>query len=238
MPATVGTGEGLQGFSGSVLAPGDSGYDEARAVHNGMIDRRPALIAQCRNTADVIDAIGYARGAGLDISVRGGGHNVAGRAVADGALMIDLSTMKGIRVDPGARSARVQGGVLWRELNREAAVHGLATTGGAISTTGVAGLTLGGGLGWGMAKWGLAADNLTGVELVTGRRLRPRRHRGGRARPVLGAARRRRELRRRNVARVPPPRLCDGHRRADRASDRQGAGDAPLLPRRDRGRVR
>ncbi len=132
-----------------------------------MIDRRPALIAQCRNTADVIDAIGYARGAGLDISVRGGGHNVAGRAVVDGALMIDLSTMKGIRVDPGARSVRAQGGVLWRELNRETAVHGLATTGGAISTTGVAGLTLGGGLGWGMAKWGLAADNLTGVELVT-----------------------------------------------------------------------
>jgi FAD/FMN-containing dehydrogenase len=153
-------------FSGQLLAAGDDGYDAARAIHNGLVDRRPALIARCQNAADVADVVRYARGAGLDICVRGGGHNVAGRAVVDGALMIDLSPMKGVHVDPKERTARVQGGANWRELNRETAVHGLAVTGGAISTTGVAGLTLGGGLGWLMAKHGLAADNLRGVELV------------------------------------------------------------------------
>ena len=154
------------GFSGSLLQPGDDGYDDARQVHNGLIDRRPALIARCRGTADVADAVRFARAAGLEISVRGGGHNVAGRAVADDALMIDLSEMRGIHVDAAQRTLRAQGGVLWRELNREAAAHGLAVTGGAISTTGIAGLTLGGGLGWLMAKHGLAADNLLSVELV------------------------------------------------------------------------
>jgi len=154
-------------FSGVVLEQGDDGYDEARLVHNGLIDRRPALIARCRNTADVADAVRFARAEGLEICVRGGGHNVAGRAVVDGAVMIDLAPMKGIHVDRDARTVRAQGGALWRELNREAAAHGLATTGGAISHTGVAGLTLGGGLGWLMAKHGLAADNLLAVELVT-----------------------------------------------------------------------
>jgi FAD/FMN-containing dehydrogenase len=154
-------------FSGEVLEPTDEGFEAARRVHNGLIDRRPALIARCRNTADIVDAVRFARDSGLEISVRGGGHNVAGRAVADDALMIDLSPMKGIRVDPDAPTVRAQGGVLWRELNRETAAHGLAVTGGAISTTGIAGLTLGGGLGWLMAKHGLAADNVVGVELVT-----------------------------------------------------------------------
>jgi FAD/FMN-containing dehydrogenase len=154
-------------FSGTVLEPGDEGYDEARRVHNGLIDRRPALVARCRNTADVADAVRFARAGGLDVSVRGGGHNVAGRAVVDGALMIDLEPMKGIYVDRDAQRLRAQGGVLWGELNREAALHGLAVTGGAVSTTGIAGLTLGGGLGWLMSKYGLAADNLTAVELVT-----------------------------------------------------------------------
>jgi FAD/FMN-containing dehydrogenase len=155
------------GFSGSIIDAQTDGYDTARRVHNGLIDRRPALIARCQNAADIADAIRFARANDLGISVRGGGHNVAGRAVADDALMIDLSPMKGIRVDPAARTLRAQGGVIWRELNRETAVHGLAVTGGAISTTGIAGLTLGGGLGWLMAKHGLAADNLLGVELVT-----------------------------------------------------------------------
>jgi FAD/FMN-containing dehydrogenase len=155
------------GFSGSIIDAQTDGYDTARRVHNGLIDRRPALIARCQNAADIADAIRFARANDLGISVRGGGHNVAGRAVADDALMIDLSPMKGIRVDPAARTVRAQGGVIWRELNRETAVHGLAVTGGAISTTGIAGLTLGGGLGWLMAKHGLAADNLLGVELVT-----------------------------------------------------------------------
>jgi FAD/FMN-containing dehydrogenase len=154
-------------FSGTVLEPGDEGYDEARKVHNGMVDRRPALIARCRNTADVADAVRFAREADLEICVRGGGHNVAGRAVVDGALMVDLQPMKGIHVDPAARTLRAQGGVVWGELNREAAAHGLATTGGAVSTTGIAGYTLGGGLGWLMAKHGLGSDNLVAVELVT-----------------------------------------------------------------------
>jgi FAD/FMN-containing dehydrogenase len=171
MATTTASGEQLEelraGFSGVILDPQADGYDDARQVHNGLIDRRPALIARCQNAADIADAIRFARANGLGVSVRGGGHNVAGRAVADDALMIDLSPMKGIRVDPAARTARAQGGVNWRELNRETAAHGLAVTGGAISTTGIAGLTLGGGLGWLMAKHGLAADNLLGVELVT-----------------------------------------------------------------------
>jgi FAD/FMN-containing dehydrogenase len=154
-------------FSGTVLEPRDDGYEEARRVHNGLIDRNPAVIARCRSTADVADAVRFAREAGLDVCVRGGGHNVAGRAVVDGALMVDLAEMKGLHVDRDRMTVRAQGGVTWRELNREAAAHGLATTGGAISTTGIAGFTLGGGLGWLMAKHGLAADNLLAVELVT-----------------------------------------------------------------------
>jgi FAD/FMN-containing dehydrogenase len=171
MSATAITGDRLAefaaGFAGEVLAPGDAGYDERRRIHNGLIDRRPGLIARCRGTADIADAIALARDCDLEISVRGGGHNVAGRAVTDGGVMIDLSLMKGIHVDPAARTARAQGGCVWSELNRETALHGLAVTGGAISTTGIAGLTLGGGLGWLMAMHGLAADNLVGVELVT-----------------------------------------------------------------------
>jgi len=154
-------------FSGTVLLPGDDGYDEARQVHNGLVDRRPALIARCLGTADIAEAIGLARASGLEVSIRGGGHNVAGRAVTDGGVMIDLSPMKGIHVDPDARTARAQGGATWKELNRETHAHGLAVTGGAISSTGIAGFTLGGGLGWLMAKHGLGADNLIGVELVT-----------------------------------------------------------------------
>jgi FAD/FMN-containing dehydrogenase len=154
-------------FSGSLLQPGDAGYDDARRIHNGLVDKRPRLIARCRGTADVADAIALAREAGLEISVRGGGHNVAGLAVTDGGLMIDLAEMKGIHVDADAQTIRAQGGVTWNEFNREAAVHGLAVTGGAISTTGIAGLTLGGGLGWLMGVHGLAADNLLSVELVT-----------------------------------------------------------------------
>jgi FAD/FMN-containing dehydrogenase len=152
--------------SGRVLRPADDGYDAARQVHNGLIDRAPAVIIRCRSTADVAAGVRFARATGLDICVRGGGHNVAGRAVADDAVMIDLAEMKGTDVDPDARTIRAEGGLLWTELNAATAEHGLAVTGGAISTTGIAGLTLGGGLGWLMAKYGLAADNLLAVELV------------------------------------------------------------------------
>src|SRR4051812_2018041 len=154
-------------LSGAVLVPSETGYDAARAVYNGLVDRRPELIIRCRTVDDVVAALELARRAGLEVSVRGGGHNVAGRAVTDGGLMIDLAQMKAIRVDPEHASATVGGGVLWGELNAAAAEHGLAVTGGLVSTTGVAGLTLGGGLGWLMAKYGLAADNLLAAELVT-----------------------------------------------------------------------
>jgi FAD/FMN-containing dehydrogenase len=153
--------------SGSVLGPQDAGYDAARAVHNGLIDRRPALIVRCRTTNDVVAALAYARRVGLEVSIRGGGHNVAGRAVTDGGVMIDLAEMKGIAIDPDRATARAEGGVTWAELNDAAAEHGLAVTGGTVSGTGIAGYTLGGGLGWLMAKYGLASDNLLAVELVT-----------------------------------------------------------------------
>jgi FAD/FMN-containing dehydrogenase len=154
-------------FSGQILGSGDLGYEEARQVHNGLVDKQPQLIARCQSSADIVDAVNLGRDAGLEISVRGGGHNVAGRAVSDGGLMIDLQPMKGVHVDPKARTVRAQGGLTWREYNRATHTYGLATTGGVISTTGIAGLTLGGGIGWLMAKHGLAIDNLRSVELVT-----------------------------------------------------------------------
>jgi FAD/FMN-containing dehydrogenase len=153
--------------SGSVLGPQDAGYDAARAVHNGLIDRRPALIVRCETVCDVAAALALARRAGLEVSIRGGGHNVAGRAVTDGGVMIDLAHMKAIAIDPERATATAEGGVRWGELNAAAAEHGLAVTGGAVSGTGIAGYTLGGGLGWLMAKYGLAADSLLAVELVT-----------------------------------------------------------------------
>src|SRR6516164_3920769 len=134
---------GLAGaFSGRLLQPGDGGYDEARRVHNGMVDKRPALIAQCCGTADVCEAVNLARKLGLEVAVRGGGHNVAGRATVEGGVMIDLARMKGIYVDASHRTARAQGGVTWAELNRETQRYGLAVTGGVVSSTGIAGLTL------------------------------------------------------------------------------------------------
>ncbi len=153
-------------FTGQLLFPDDAGYNEARKVHNGLIDKRPALIARCRGLADIVDAVQMARNRKLEVAVRGGGHNVAGRATIDNGLMIDLSLMKGIHVDPKARTARAQGGLTWNEFNRETQLHGLATTGGVVSTTGIAGLTLGGGLGWLMGKHALALDNLLSVDVV------------------------------------------------------------------------
>lgn len=164
---SVAVGELGAKFAGRLLQPTDAAYDEARRVHNGLIDKRPALIAQCRGMADIVDAVQLARRLKLEVAVRGGGHNVAGRATIDGGLMIDLSAMKGIHVDAKARTARAQGGVTWAEFNRETQLHGLATTGGVVSTTGMAGLTLGGGLGWLMGKHGLALDNLVSVDIVT-----------------------------------------------------------------------
>jgi FAD/FMN-containing dehydrogenase len=153
-------------FGGSLLQPTDPDYESARRIHNGLIDRRPAVIAQCATTADISAAVRFATGAGLEIAIRGGGHNVAGRCVVDDGMMIDLSRMRAVDVDPETRTARVEGGALWSDVNGAAAEHGLAVTGGAISSTGVGGYTLGGGLGWLMSTQGLACDNLQAVDLV------------------------------------------------------------------------
>ena len=152
---------------GGHLLPGDDGYDAARKIYNAMIDNRPGIIARCAGVADVIDAVNFARNNGLLVSVRGGGHNVSGNAVCDGGLMIDLSPMKGVHVDLETKTARAEPGVTWGEFDRETQAFGLATTGGLVSTTGIAGLTLGGGLGWLMVNHGLACDNLISVDVLT-----------------------------------------------------------------------
>jgi FAD/FMN-containing dehydrogenase len=163
-PAEIG---GLRSrFRGALLRPGEEGYDEARRVWNGAIDRRPALIARCAGADDVNEALRFAREQDLLIAVRGGGHSVAGHGVCDGGIVIDLSLMKAVRVDPGARTARAAAGLLWNELDRATQRFGLATTGGVISHTGIAGLTLGGGLGHLMRRFGLTVDNLLAVDLV------------------------------------------------------------------------
>jgi FAD/FMN-containing dehydrogenase len=154
-------------FRGQLLRPDDLDYDEARTVRNGLIDRHPALIARCQDTADVMVAVNFARDRGLLLSVRGGGHNVAGNAVNDGGLVIDLSGMRSVVVDPDTATARVQGGATWADVDRETQRFGLATTGGQVSSTGVAGLTLHGGMGTLHRTFGLALDNLRAVEIVT-----------------------------------------------------------------------
>ena len=152
---------------GALLRPGDDGYEAARTLWNAMIDKRPALIVRCVGVADVIQAVNFARTHDLLVAVRGGGHNVAGNAVCDGGLMIDLSPMKSVHVDPVRRTARAEPGATWREFDHETQAFGLATTGGVIPTTGVAGLTLGGGIGWLMGSYGLSCDNLLSVDVVT-----------------------------------------------------------------------
>jgi FAD/FMN-containing dehydrogenase len=154
-------------FEVPFLREGDPGYDEARSLFNGAIDRHPALIARCRNAGDVAAAIALARREGLEISVRAGGHGVTGAAVAEGGMMIDLSTMKRIEVDPAARRALVEPGVVWSELDAATQEHGLAVTGGRMSSTGVAGLTLGSGSGWLERKYGLTCDSLVSATVVT-----------------------------------------------------------------------
>ena len=152
---------------GPLIQPGDKGYDEARSIWNGAIDRRPACIARCTGAADVVAAVRFARERDLEIAVRSGGHGVGGHALCDGGLVIDLSPMKGIRVDPALRTARAEAGVLWGELDRETQLFGLATVGGIVTHTGIAGLTLGGGIGWLMRKYGATVDNLLSADVVT-----------------------------------------------------------------------
>src|SRR5262245_35493579 len=164
----------IDGFRGRLIRAGYEDYDTARAVWNGAIDRRPRLIARCIGASDVVAAVRFARKHDLEIAIRGGGHNVAGTAVCDDGIVIDLSAMRAVRVEPAGRRVWVQGGALWGDVDRETQVYGLATTGGIVSHTGVAGLTLGGGVGWLMRKHGLTIDNLLAVDLVTadGTRLR------------------------------------------------------------------
>ncbi len=155
------------GVRGAVIGPADEDYETARKVHNGMIDKRPAVIARCTGVADVKAALQFGLDHRLSIAVRGGGHNVAGKAVCDDGIVIDLSGMKGMRVDPANRIARAQAGLTWGEFDRETQSFGLATTGGAVSTTGIAGLTLGGGIGWLQRMYGLTCDNLLSADVVT-----------------------------------------------------------------------
>jgi hypothetical protein len=154
-------------LSGELLLPTTPGYDTARTIWNGNVDRRPAIVARCTGVADVVAAVRSAREHDLEIAIRGGGHNVAGTAVCDDGIVIDLSTMRAVWVDPVGRSAWVQGGALWSDVDHETQAHGLATTGGIVGHTGVAGLTLGGGIGFLMRKHGLAVDNLVEAEVVT-----------------------------------------------------------------------
>jgi FAD/FMN-containing dehydrogenase len=159
-------GELASSLQGRIIRPGDGDYDEVRKVWNGMVDKRPALIARCAGTADVVHCVQFAREHDLLVSVRGGGHNYAGKSVCDGGLMIDLSPMKEIHVDPARRTARAQAGLKLGEFDRETQVFGLATTLGVNTDTGIAGLTLGGGYGWLGGKYGLACDNLLSVDVV------------------------------------------------------------------------
>jgi FAD/FMN-containing dehydrogenase len=177
MTTTIGNGASLlsdehvtalrAALRGELIAHDHAAYEHARRVWNGNIDRRPALIARCTGAADVQAAVNCARTHGLVLSIRDGGHSAPGYGTNDGGLVIDLSGMKGIRVDPSARTVRVEGGVIWRELDHETQAFGLATTGGTVSNTGVVGLTLGGGLGWLMGKCGLAVDNVISADVVT-----------------------------------------------------------------------
>jgi FAD/FMN-containing dehydrogenase len=165
--ATTAFDELVGSFRGELLLPTSPGYDTARRIWNGAIDRHPACIARCAGVADVVAAVRLARKHDLEIAVRGGGHGVAGTAVCDDGVVIDLSAMRAVWVDPAGRTAWVQGGALWGDVDRETQVHDLATTGGIIGHTGVAGLTLGGGIGFLMRKHGLAVDNLLAADVVT-----------------------------------------------------------------------
>src|SRR3954451_7915398 len=165
MPSAV--EELAAGFAGSLIQPGDAGYDEARQVWNGMFDRHPAVIAHCARASDVQAAVNFARDNGMTVAVRGGGHSASGKGTCDGGLVVDLSGMKKIEVDPEAKPARADAGLTWGEFDAATQEHGLAVTGGRFSTTGIAGLTLGSGSGWLERKCGLAADNLLSADMVT-----------------------------------------------------------------------
>ena len=152
---------------GEVITPGDDGYEDARKIYNAMIDRRPSVVVRPLNAGDVIAAVNYARENDVDLAVRGGGHSVPGFGTVDDGVVIDLSRMRGVRVDPENQLARAEGGATWGDFNAAAHAFGLATTGGVVSTTGVGGLTLGGGIGYLARRYGLSCDNLVSADIVT-----------------------------------------------------------------------
>jgi FAD/FMN-containing dehydrogenase len=187
---------------GRLLTAGDSEFDEARTLWNGMIDRRPALIARCLGVADVVACVNFARDHDVLLSIKSGGHNIAGLALADGALTIDTSLMRGVHVDVPGRRAHAQAGCLLGDVDRETQLHGLAAVLGFVSNTGIAGLTIGGGFGYLTRRFGWTSDTVQSFEVVTADGRRRQDRRGPRAGPVLGSPWRRRQLRRRHEHRV------------------------------------
>lgn len=235
LAAPVGAGPAAERLKadlrGPLIGPADDGCDEARALWNAMIDRRPSLIARCAGAADVIHAVNFAREQSLTLSVRGGGHNIRGTSMCDGGLAIDFSAMKSIRVDPVNRTVRAEPGVKWGEFDREAQAFGLATTGGTFTDTGIAGLTLGGGIGWLCGKYGLASDNLLSADLVTadGKLITASAHEN--ADLFWGPAGWWRQPRRRHLLRVSASRRRDPAGRSGDPSLRAGQRGAEILPR-------
>ena len=217
-------------FRGELITPQSASYDAVRSLWNGMIDRKPAVIAQCTGPSDVAAAVRFASDQGVYPAVRAGGHNVAGLAMVDDGLVIDLSPMKEIAVDPSARTATAQTGLTWGEFDAETQRHGLATTGGLISTTGISGLTLGGGVGWLMGRCGLVCDNTLSYDVVTAKgelvKASANQHPGS----LLGFEGRRRQLRSghlHNLSHVPHQHR---HLRHDSASPRPCSRRAAVLP--------
>ena len=209
---------------GTLIQPGDGEYDSARKVYNAMIDKRPALIVRCVDTADVIASVNYARANDMVTAIRGGGHNGAGLGTCDDGIVIDLSRMKGIRVDPVARTVRVEAGCTGGEMDHATHAFGLATPSGTVSTTGMAGLTLGGGIGHLTRPFGLTIDNLLEADVVLADGRFVTANEKQHADLYLGAARRRRQLRRRHLVPVPSASGDDGERGSDVLADRAGAG--------------
>ena len=219
------------GLAGRLIRPADADYDEARRIWNAAIDRHPGLISRCLGVGRCNPRGEIRRANDLLVAVRGGGHNVAGRALCDNGLVVDLSAMRGVLVEPETRTVRVQGGATLGDLDRETHLHGLAVPVGVVSKTGVAGLTLGGGVGWLVRKHGLSCDNVISFELVTAEGEPADGQRGRTPRPVLGPARRRRQFRRRHLLHLPRAAGLHGARRVAGSSPRQGRRGAALLSR-------
>ena len=221
----------LAGFGGELIGPSDANYDAARAVYNAMIDRSPSLIARCASTADVVRAVGFARDRGALLAVRGGGHNGGGLGTCDDGVVVDLAPMKHVEIDEARRTVRVGGGATWADVDSRTGPLGLATPSGIIATTGVGGLTLGGGIGYISRRYGLTIDSLLAAEVVLPDGSTVRASRGRERRPALGAARRRRQLRHRDRVRVPAAPGAERLRGPDVLGARRHARGAALVPR-------